>query len=133
VSDQTTGKTRLVAVPSLTPGGLEAERSGHFGHCDMFTLVKLENDAVTDVSVVANLPHGEGGCLDPVRMLASLGTTEIVVGGMGARPLAYFAELGINVYVDSQTPTVQAVVDALLAGNIGMMTPGQVCGGGNCH
>jgi predicted Fe-Mo cluster-binding NifX family protein len=99
----------------------------------MFTLVKVEDKTVAEVSVVNNLPHGEGGCLDPVRLLASLGTTDIVVGGMGARPLAYFAELGITVYADPHTPTVQAVIDALLAGDVGVMTPGQVCGGGGCH
>jgi RND superfamily putative drug exporter len=125
--------TRIIAVPSVAPGGLEAERSGHFGHCDMFTLVKVEDNTVAEVGVVNNLPHGEGGCLDPVRLLASLGTTDIVVGGMGARPLAYFAELGITVYADPHTPTVQAVIDALLAGDVGVMTPGQVCGGGSCH
>lgn len=133
MSEPTIAGMRLIAVPSVAPGGLEAERSGHFGHCDMFTLVKVENDAVADATVVANLPHGEGGCLDPVQLLASLGTTDIVVGGMGSRPLAYFAELGINVYADPQIPTVQAVVQALLAGEVGVMTPGQVCGGGSCH
>ncbi len=133
MSDQTTGATRVIAVPSLSPGGLEAQRSGHFGHCDVFTLVKVEDDSVADVSVVANLPHSEGGCLDPVKLIASQGATDIVVGGMGSRPLAYFAELGINVYADPTIPTVKAVIDALLSGDVGVMTPGQVCGGGSCH
>jgi predicted Fe-Mo cluster-binding NifX family protein len=119
----------------MAPGGLESERSGHFGHCDKFTLIKLENDEIAEVSVVDNLPHGEGGCLDPVRLLASFGTTDIIVGGMGHRPLVYFNELGINVFADQQIPTVQGVIEALLANQVAAMTANDVCGGGSggCH
>lgn len=31
-----------IAVPSVENGGLEGVRSGHFGHCDVFTLVDVE-------------------------------------------------------------------------------------------
>ncbi len=124
---------RTIAVPSLAPGGLEAERSGHFGHCDFFTLVEVGGDSGTKVSVVANTPHQEGGCLDPVKLLASLGATEIVVGGMGARPLAFFGDMGITVYADQELPTVKEVVDALLQDRVPVMSARQVCGGGSCH
>jgi predicted Fe-Mo cluster-binding NifX family protein len=126
-------QARVIAVPSFTPGGLDAERSGHFGHCDLFTLVTVGGDKVVDVKVIENAPHHEGGCLDPVRTLAALGTTDIVVGGMGARPLAYFGELGINVFADQQVPTVGKVVDELLHGRVTPMSLEHVCGGGNCH
>jgi predicted Fe-Mo cluster-binding NifX family protein len=124
---------RIIAVPSLAPGGLEAQRSGHFGHCDVFTLVEVGGDSVTTVSVVENAPHHEGGCLDPVNLLASLGATEIVVGGMGARPLAFFGDMGITVYADQELPTVGEVVDALIGRTIPVMSAMQVCGGGSCH
>ena len=131
--EQSETPLRIIAVPSVAPGGLEAQRSGHFGHCDSFTLAKVSGDAVIEVSVVDNAPHHEGGCLDPVKVLASLGTTEIVVGGMGARPLAFFGEMGITVYADLEFPTVGEVVDALLEGSIPVMSALQVCGGGSCH
>ena len=133
MSEETTTQARIIAVPSLAPGGLQAERSGHFGHCDFFTLVKVSGDTVTAVSAVDNAPHHEGGCLDTVRLLASLGTTDIVVGGMGARPLAFFGDMGISVYADQELPTVGEVVDALLRGNVPVMSAMQVCGGGSCH
>ncbi len=125
--------TRVIAVPSLAPGGLHAQRSGHFGHCDFFTLVKVSGDTIAEVSVVDNTPHHEGGCLDPVNLLASYGTTEIVVGGMGARPLAFFGDMGIKVFADQQLPTVGEVIDALLSDSVPVMSPAQVCGGGSCH
>ena len=133
MSESAAIQRRLIAVPSLAPGGLEAERSGHFGHCDSFTLVEVSGDGVAKVSVVENAPHQEGGCLDPVKLLASLGATEIVVGGMGARPLAFFGDMGITVYADQELPTVGEVVDALLQGSVPVMSAMQVCGGGSCH
>lgn len=133
MSESPTVPKRIIAVPSLVPGGLEAQRSGHFGHCDCFTLVEVGGDGVTKVSVVENAPHHEGGCLDPVNLLASLGATEIVVGGMGARPLAFFGEMGITVYTDQELPTVGEVVDALLRGSVPVMSAMQVCGGGSRH
>lgn len=133
MSEQFSTRKRIIAVPSLVPGGLEAKRSGHFGHCDFFTLVEVGGDDVAEVSVIENAPHHEGGCLDPVKLLASLGATEIVVGGMGARPLAFFGDMGITVYADQELPTVGEVVDALLQGNVPVMSAMQVCGGGSCH
>ena len=32
----------VIAIPSMTPGGLDAYRSGHFGRCDSFTLVEIK-------------------------------------------------------------------------------------------
>ena len=135
MSEQLSTRNRIIAVPSLAPGGLEAKRSWHFGHCDFFTLVEVSEDGVAEVSVVENAPHHEGGCLDPVNLLASLGATEIVVGGMGARPLAFFGDMGMAVYADQELPTVGEVVDALILGSVPLMSVMQACGGGSgsCH
>lgn len=40
-----------IAIPSEGKGGLDGIRSGHFGHCDVFTIVdvtegKISNDKV---------------------------------------------------------------------------------------
>ena len=133
MSEEQSLQARIIAIPSLAPGGLSAERSGHFGHCDSFTLAKVDERAITDVRVVDNSPHHEGGCLDPVRLLASLGTTEMIVGGMGARPLAFFGEMGIAVYADQELPTVGEVLEAHLRGDVPLMSAMHVCGGGSCH
>jgi predicted Fe-Mo cluster-binding NifX family protein len=133
MSEHLEERPRVIAVPSQAPGGLEAQRSGHFGHCDCFTLVDVAGEGVAGVRVIANAPHHEGGCLDPVNMLASLGATEIVVSGMGARPLAFFGQLGITVYADQERSKVQDVVDALLEGGVPVMSTMHVCGGGACH
>jgi predicted Fe-Mo cluster-binding NifX family protein len=115
---------------------MAAERSEHFGHCDVFTVVTVNNGAVDSVETKEQVEHGPGGCMVPVQTLKDFGANAIVVGGIGARPLAGFAEVGIEVYFAprEQIRTVEEVVAAFLAGNLPIMQPGQSCkGGGDCH
>lgn len=119
----------MLAVPTEGAGGLECERSGHFGRCDCFTLVEIADGAVVGVRVIDNPPHVEGGCLRPVELLASNGVNALVVAGIGGRPLAGFNDAGITVYFDNGRPVVGDVVDALLAGAIEVIDPSYVCGG----
>ena len=128
--------TMLLAVPSNNPGGLEAGRSDHFGHCDVFTLVKIEDNAITDVTLATNQEHGAGGCMVPVQFLKDRGVDAIVVGGIGARPMQGFQEVGIVVYyADRNTAkSVQDVVDGMIAGQFPVIRADQACQGhGNCH
>lgn len=123
------GATMVLAVPSVAEGGLEAERSGHFGRCDCFTVVEIADGTVKGVRIVDNPPHVDGGCLRPVQLLAGEGVNALVVAGIGGRPLAGFNEAGIGVYFDNELPRVQEVVDAMLAGTVDLIDPGFVCGG----
>ncbi|NLE74770.1 MAG: dinitrogenase iron-molybdenum cofactor biosynthesis protein [Actinobacteria bacterium] len=120
---------RKVAVPSEAPGGLEAIRSGHFGHCAYFTIITVEDGVAGAVEVVPNVPHVEGGCMQPVLFLANHGVSDIVVSGMGARPLAGFQQVGITVHYDIERALVGEVVQAFLAGSLQPMLPTMVCGG----
>lgn len=123
-----TGSIRL-AIPSNGQGGLDSERSGHFGQCDCFTLVDLEDGEVGTVQVIDNPPHEHGGCLRPVQLLAGHDVTALVVAGMGARPLAGFNDVGIVVYFDNVTPHVGEVVEIVADGGLPQMDARNVCGG----
>ena len=35
-----------IAIPSIEAGGLDGQRSGHFGHCDVFTLVDVKGGEI---------------------------------------------------------------------------------------
>jgi len=122
--------SKIVAVPSMHPGGLDAMRSGHFGHCDAFTLIRVENGEIRDVSVVQNPPHQQGGCQAPVELLYHNRADALIVGGIGMRPLMGFQQVGIEVYFGPEGETVGAVVDHLLQGRLDVIQPNQVCGGG---
>ena len=77
-----------LAVPSVGEGGLDAQRSAHFGHADCFTILNVENGQGSLDGTIANPPHEEGGCMRPVGILADAGIDAIVAVGMGMRPHA---------------------------------------------
>ncbi|MDR9500726.1 MAG: NifB/NifX family molybdenum-iron cluster-binding protein [Desulfurivibrionaceae bacterium] len=125
-----------IAVPTNNPGGIGASRSDHFGHCDLFTLLDVEDGRVVATTRHDNIAHEAGGCMVPVKVLAEQGVQAIIVGGMGARPLAGFAEAGITVYFahKEQFPSVEEAANAFMAGNLPIMQPTEACqGGGGCH
>jgi len=119
-----------IAIPSMGPGGLDGQRSGHFGHCDVFTMVDVENGEIKEVSTVPNQSHVQGGCMVPVNLLAGHNVKALIVGGIGMRPLMGFRQVGIDVYYDATRPEIRPVVEDLIAGKLPEIGDDQVCGGG---
>jgi len=119
-----------IAIPSMGPGGLDGQRSGHFGHCDVFTMVDVENGEIREVSTVPNQSHVQGGCMVPVNLLADHNVKALIVGGIGMRPLMGFKQVGINVYYDAARPEIRPVVEDLISGKLPEIGDDQVCGGG---
>jgi len=122
-----------IAIPSDGQGGLDGIRSGHFGHCDCFTVVDAENGKITDITTVANMPHAEGGCMAPVALLAGRHVDAMVVGGIGMRPLMGFRQAGIAVYHEAETREIRPVVEKMLAGMLPEIRNDLACNGsGHC-
>lgn len=119
----------LVAVPSDSPGGLEARISDHFGHCDAFTLVQVDEQQVGSVTVFPNDAHESGQCMAPVMLLKRQGAEALIAGGMGQRPLSGFQEVGIAVYFKAGAETVRDAIELLMAGECRQFAPAQTCGG----
>ena len=119
-----------IAVPSLGNGGMEGQRAGHFGHCDVFTFVDVEGGKIKQVSTLANQEHVQGGCMVPVNLLADNNVTSLIVGGIGMRPLMGFNQVGIDVFYDVDRAEIGPVVEDLIAGKLPIITNDQVCGGG---
>ena len=123
-------KNGRIAIPSVGNGGLDGQRSQHFGHCDAFTLVDVENGKISNVTVVANQEHQEGGCMVPVTALSNLKVDALVVGGISPRPLMGFNGVGIDVYHDAICQEIRPVVEGLIEGNLQIISMDQTCGGG---
>ncbi len=118
-----------VAVPSLLPGGLEAQASPHFGRCECFTIVELEGGEILDAYVASNPPHSQGGCLTPVRTVAAEGARAVIVRGIGFRPLLGFRQAGMEVYL-GPPGSVEEAVRAFARGELDPLPEDFVCGGG---
>lgn len=119
----------LLAIPSGMPGGLTAPMGMHFGHCDIYTLVEIEDGAIKNVSTLPNVPHQQGGCLAPVQHLAAHGVKSLLAGGMGMRPLMGFRQAGIDVYFAGSFMTVGDAVQAFIQGKLPPFSLESTCGG----
>lgn len=119
-----------IAVPSNGQGGLDGNRAGHFGHCDVFTFVDVENGEIKNVSTLQNQEHAQGGCMVPVNLLAEHKVKALIVGGIGMRPLMGFKQVGIDVYYDAERADIRPVVEDLIAEKLQIIANDQVCGGG---
>jgi predicted Fe-Mo cluster-binding NifX family protein len=119
-----------IAIPSMGSGGLDGQRSGHFGHCDVFTLVDVTGGEIKNVSTIPNQSHVQGGCMVPVNLLAENKVNALIVGGIGMRPLMGFRQAGIDVYHEASRHEIRPVVTDLIAGKLSQIGDDQVCGGG---
>ena len=120
----------VVAIPSTHPGGLESALGAHFGHCDLYTLVKINAGKIQEIFTLPNVPHEQGGCMAPVNHLAQNGVHVLIAGGMGMRPLMGFNQVGIDVLYGGNAQTVGEAVEALLSDNLQRFTSEFTCGGG---
>lgn len=121
----------IIAFPCDNPGGLEANLAGHFGHCDVFTLVTLSDQGPAKVEIVPSVPHEHGGCLTPVRLLAEHGARILVAYGMGGRPLQGFTQAGIMVLQAGDAATVSEALEAFRSGQLARFDPMMACAGGH--
>lgn len=92
----------IVAIP-LENGRLCA----HFGHCQQFAIIDVENNIIVAESLVTPPPH-EPGLLP--GWLAERGVTEIIAGGMGQRALDLFGAQNIKVNVGAITKSSKELV-----------------------
>ena len=126
MTDRTGGRIRL-AVPSETPGGLDAARSGHFGRSPSFTLVDVVNGEIAFVDVVDNAPHRDGGCISPVLTLGTNMVDAVIVAGIGHQPLLGCLQTGIRVFAGEDRPDVRSVVEAFLEMELSPVGPDATC------
>lgn len=97
-----------IAIP-LTEGTL----SPHFGHCEEFALVDVDDQA-KQVSNITRLqpPVHQPGVLP--RWLAEQKANVIIAGGMGQRAQMLFSENGIKVVTGASSDTPAEIAKAYL-------------------
>ncbi len=113
-----------IAIASMDNEGLDGEVSGHFGRCPYYTLVKLEQGQVAEISIVPNpyfQRHAPG--VMP-RFVRGLDADVILAGGMGPRAIQMFGDFGIQV-VTGAVGQVSKVLGAYLSGKLAGIVPCQ--------
>jgi len=117
-----------VVIPTSTPDGLLAKRGAHFGKAPFYVIVDIENNEIKDVDFTQNPGHAGGACGNAVMNIKNLGADALIVAGIGAKPLEGFKQVGIKVYFDNISPTVEEVIKRFIAGEIQEIQPQNTCG-----
>ena len=101
-----------IAIP-LADGRL----SMHFGHCEQFALVTVDDatNTIAATDLLTPPPH-EPGVLP--RWLHDQGAEVVIAGGMGQRAQQLFAGNGIRVVVGAPGDTPQGLVAAYVQGTL---------------
>ena len=100
----------------------EGKLTAHFGHCQEFALVDVEDNKIKNKETLVPPPH-EPGVLP--RWLHEQGTDVIIAGGMGGRALDLFAQNGIKVMIGAPTLTPEELVEQYLDDSL--QTGANVC------
>ena len=116
-----------VVIPTNTPDGLMAKRGAHFGKAPFYVIVDVENGEIKDVDFVQNQGHSGGACGNAVANIKNLGAEALIVIGIGPNPLMGFQKIGIKVYKDEESQTVEEAIKRLLEGKLKEMSAEMSC------
>ncbi len=99
-----------IAIP------LEGEMlSTHFGHCEAFAFITVEDGKITGSEIVEAPVHEHGG---HPRFLAAHQITDVVAGGMGGHALNMLQSFGIRVLLGAPVKSYHELANDYLAGTL---------------
>lgn len=117
---------KIIGFPASGPELTDAV-SGHFGHCQYFVGVELDEEgSINKAFSLQN--NGHSSCLEPVMNMQSQKVTDMIVGGIGGRPYMGFLQVGINLY-QAQEGTIQENIEKFKKGELKALG-GPSCSGG---
>ncbi len=102
----------------------EKQLTMHFGHCQEFAIINVENNEIVGREDLVPPPH-EPGVLP--KWLHEQGTNVVIAGGMGHRAIDLFHQAGIKVITGAAVETPEALVTNYL--NNTLMTGDNACAG----
>lgn len=102
--------------------------TAHFGHCQMFALIDVERNEITNTKFLEPPPH-EPGILP--KWLGQQGTNVVIAGGMGRRAIDLFNQAGITVITGAPSEAPETLVKHYL--NNTLVMGENLCAGGGLH
>ncbi|MCD6181343.1 MAG: NifB/NifX family molybdenum-iron cluster-binding protein [Candidatus Cloacimonetes bacterium] len=101
---------KTIAIPTIN-----GQLCPHFGHCEKFALIQLEDNSVVSTDYITSPPHQPG--LLP-EFLAQKGVNVIIAGGMGTRAQEIFTNHNIEVKIGVAGGSPEDVVQTYLTGEL---------------
>lgn len=121
---------KIIAIPANGPE-LSDTISEHFGHCNYFLGVQINEDQTYEKAFsIQN--QGHSGCMEPVMKLRSKSVTDVIVGGIGGRPYMGFIQLGISLNQGIIGKTARENIELFINGKLTALK-GASCGEHSPH
>ena len=118
-------KIMKIVIPSA-----ENKLCGHFGHCEYFTFLEVNPETKEILNIEKKVPE-EGVSCQSANWIATQGANIVLAGGMGGRPMAIFAQNGVQVVAGCPESEIEEVVNQFL--NSTLETGENACGGEHHH
>jgi len=93
----------------------DGKLAAHFGHCEAFALIDVENGKVASAEQAVPPAHAPGVL---PQWLAGRGCSLVIAGGMGARAQQLFSAAGIEVLCGAPSLPPAELVDLYVTGNL---------------
>ncbi len=113
----------IIAIPSGNEEGLNAPVIPRFGRCPFFTIVKMSNKEINEVTIIENPGNRAMGGAGPlaVQTISSEGVNIVIGGNYGPNAGNALAQAGIKSYGYPQGQpnlNVKALLDLYVAGEL---------------
>lgn len=89
--------------------------SEHFGHCQLFAFVDVENNTIKEITTMDPPEHTPGSF---PKWVSENGATDVIAGGMGGQAIALFNHYGVNVFVGAPVNTPTNLVNKFIANEL---------------
>ena len=99
-----------IAIPTA-----EGKLAMHFGHCEKFAIIEVEENKIVNTTEAIPPPH-EPGVLP--KWLGELHVDVIIAGGMGIRAQDLFKANNIKVLVGAPAESVETLVQSYITGSL---------------
>lgn len=93
----------------------EGKLCTHFGHCEQFAIVTVENGKIVKQETLTPPPHAPG--VIP-NWVADQGCTDMIVGGMGEAAQAILQQRGVKITCGAPSDTPETLVSLYLSGEL---------------
>lgn len=114
----------IIAVPSVSNGGLNDKIDAHFGRCQSFTFVTINKDKIKEVKTVPNPAKDEmgGAGILASQTVYNEGANEVLVGFLGPNAINSLKSLNLKVFqVPDNNLPIREVIDMHINGKLNVL------------
>jgi predicted Fe-Mo cluster-binding NifX family protein len=114
----------IIAVPSVSNGGLNDKMDARFGRCQSFTFVTINKDKIKEVKAVPNPAKDEmgGAGILASQTVYNEGANEVIVGFLGPNAINSLKSLNLKVFqAPNNNLPIREVVDMHINGKLNII------------